>query len=98
MQEWDLPAPVGDADRLYEWEEARDFILTHFATYSPKLKNLALKNFDQGWIDAEPRDGKRTGAFCTYLPKVEESRILLSYDGRLGSLTTFGSRIGTRIS
>ncbi len=94
MEPWDLPAPVGDADRIYQWDEARAFILTNFATYSPKLENLASRAFDEGWIDAEPRDGKQVGAFCMRLPKVEESRILLSYDGRLGQLTTLAHELG----
>ncbi len=63
LENWDLPAPIGNADRLYDWDEARTFILTNFATYSPKLEALARRTFDEGWIDAEPRDGKQVGAF-----------------------------------
>jgi pepF/M3 family oligoendopeptidase len=94
LEQWDLPAPVGDVDRRYEWDEARAFILTHFATYSPRLKDLASKAFNQEWIDAEPRDGKQVGGFCMRLPTVDESRILLSYDGRLGRLTTLAHELG----
>jgi pepF/M3 family oligoendopeptidase len=94
LENWDLPAPIGNADRRYDWHEGRTFILTNFATYSPKLEALARRTFDEGWIDAEPRDGKRVGAFCMRLPAVEESRIFLNYDGRLGRLTTFTHELG----
>lgn len=94
LEQWDLPAPVGDADLQYDWDEAKAFILTNFATYSPRLKALASKAFVQEWIDAEPRDGKQVGAFCIRVPAVEESRVLLSYDGRLGRLTTLAHELG----
>jgi pepF/M3 family oligoendopeptidase len=91
---WDEWAPVGSADRRYEWDEARLFILTNFATFSPELENLARRAFDERWVDAEPRDGKGGGGFCLRLPTVEESRILINYDGRLGQLSTLAHELG----
>jgi oligoendopeptidase F len=94
LDNWDDRAPVGDADRCYEWDEARSFILTNFAAYSPKLEALARRAFDGAWIDAEPRDGKGSGGFCVRLPTAEESRIFINYDGRLGQLSTLAHELG----
>jgi oligoendopeptidase F len=94
LSPWDLTAPVGNADKIYEWSEAQAFITEHFATYSPELKTLAERAFAEGWIDAEPRDGKRGGGGCGRVPSVQESRILINYDGRLGQLATLAHELG----
>jgi len=91
---WDLMAPVSRHVRHYAWAEARDFILTHFASFSPRLAALARRAFDQSWIDAEQRPGKRAGAFCMDVPLVKESRILCNYDGSLDQVFTIAHELG----
>ena len=58
----------GRADKVYTFEEARDFILENFGNFSPDLRAFAKRAFDNRWIDAEQRDGKRGGAFCMGVP------------------------------
>ncbi len=91
---WDLIAPVSRYARHYAWAEARDFILTHFASFSPRLVALARRAFDQRWIDAEQRPGKRAGAFCMDVPLVKASRILCNYDGSLDQVFTIAHELG----
>lgn len=94
MPPWDIWAPVGSADKVYEWAEAQIFIMRNFAVYSSELEALAERAFTGGWIDAEPRDGKSGGGFCERVPSVQESRILINYDGRLGQLATLAHELG----
>jgi pepF/M3 family oligoendopeptidase len=91
---WDLWAPVGRLERRYTFAEARDFILEQFGKYSQRLAGFAQRAFDGNWIDAEPRDGKRGGAFCIPVPAVEESRILCNFDGSLSQVTTLAHELG----
>jgi pepF/M3 family oligoendopeptidase len=91
---WDLWAPVGRAGRRYKWDEARDLILGQFATFSERLEELARRAYDNHWIDAEPRGGKRGGAFCMRLLGVEESRVMCNFDGSLDQLTTIAHELG----
>ncbi len=91
---WDLFAPVGTANPSYSWNEARDFIEAQFAGFTPELAGFARRAFDQRWIDAEPRDGKRGGAFCMRVPGVEESRILANFDGTFDQMTTLAHELG----
>ncbi len=37
---WDIFAPVGKTDKVYSFEEARDFILENFGKFSPELCRL----------------------------------------------------------
>lgn len=91
---WDIFAPVGAASRSYSWPETREFILTNFATFSPHLAALAQRAFDNRWIDAEQREGKRGGAFCMGVDGVKESRILTNFDGSLDQVSTVAHELG----
>jgi pepF/M3 family oligoendopeptidase len=91
---WDLQATVGGSDRCYSYDEARDFILTRFATFSGRLENLAARAFREGWIDAEPRKGKVGGAFCAEVPGLEQSRILANFDGSFDQLLALAHELG----
>jgi pepF/M3 family oligoendopeptidase len=91
---WDLYAPVGRTERRYRWAEAREFVLGQFATFSERLAELARRAYDKRWIDAEPRDGKRGGAFCMRLLGVEESRVMCNFDGSLDQLAAIAHELG----
>jgi pepF/M3 family oligoendopeptidase len=93
---WDLYAPVvpAEAVRSFSWDQAESFVVEHFATFSPSLADLARRAFHSGWIDAEPRAGKRGGAFCSYLPRVQESRVLVNFDGSLDQVFTIAHELG----
>jgi pepF/M3 family oligoendopeptidase len=91
---WDLLAPVGKSERTYTWPEAVRFILTQFKAFDERLERLAKRAFDNNWIDAQPRNGKRGGAFCMDVPGVEESRILCNFDESLDSVSTVAHELG----
>jgi pepF/M3 family oligoendopeptidase len=91
---WDIFAPVGKADKVYSFEEARDFILENFETFSPELAAFAKRAFDCNWIDAEQREGKRGGAFCIGIPGVKESRILANFDNSFDQVSTLAHELG----
>jgi pepF/M3 family oligoendopeptidase len=91
---WDLFAPVGRSERRYSYDEAQEFILAHFGSFSDRLATFARRAFENHWIDAEPRDGKRGGAFCMGVPAVDESRILCNYDGSLDQVFTLAHELG----
>ncbi len=91
---WDLFAPVGEQGQSFSFEQAQEFILNNFAGFSPELESLARTAFESNWIDAEPRSGKRGGAFCMGLPGVKQSRILCNFDGTLDQVTTIAHELG----
>lgn len=93
--EWfDLSAPIYD-DRsvIFDFEKAKNLILDNFARFSNEMYELALKAFNEGWIDAEPRLGKTDGGFCIYIFS-NQSRILVNYDNSIKSLLTLAHELG----
>jgi pepF/M3 family oligoendopeptidase len=91
---WDLFAPVGGEQRRFTWPQAREFIVEKFGTFSDEMGAYARVAFDQNWIDAEPRSGKRGGAFCMGVEGVEESRILANFDGSFDQVSTLAHELG----
>lgn len=91
---WDVFAPSGKTDKSYSWDETRAFVMENFGKFSPDLEAFAKRAFDNNWIDAEQREGKRGGAFCMGLPGVQESRVLCNFDGTLDQVSTIAHELG----
>ncbi len=90
---FDLFAPIGNDVSSWEYAEAEAFILEHFGSYSQRLRDFAARAFDENWIDAEPRAGKRDGAFC--MPLVgDQSRILSNYKPSFAGMRTLAHELG----
>lgn len=90
---YDIFAPLGEGSRVWAYDTARDFILTNFGTYSAKMQELARRAFDEHWIDAEPRNGKRDGAFCMWV-RNGDSRILSNFKPAYGGMNTLAHELG----
>src|SRR5215216_4283309 len=91
---WDIFAPIGKMDKVYSFEEACDFIIKNFEKFSPNLAVFAKRAFDNNWIDAEQREGKRGGAFCMDVQGLKESRILSNFDGSFDQVSTLAHELG----
>lgn len=91
---YDLFAPVGDVERRFTEEEAKDYLLKHFSEFSDDLAHMVVKSFDESWIDFNPRKGKVGGAFCLNIPFAKESRILSNFTGSLSDVVTLAHELG----
>ena len=91
---WDLFAPVGKTGKTYSFEDASGFILANFENFSPELRTFSERAFANNWIDAEMRDGKRGGGFCMKVQSVQESRILVNFDGSQDQISTIAHELG----
>ncbi len=91
---WDLFVAMGEVDRRFSFDEAKDFIIGQLEPFSARLATFTAKAIAEGWIDAEPRKGKRGGAFCMEIPLLEESRILMNFDGSLDEVSTLAHELG----
>jgi oligoendopeptidase F len=90
---YDLFAPVVGARSDRPWEEATADVQAAFGSYSDRLEGLASRAVEERWIDAEPRDGKGSGAFCMGL-QGDRSLVLLNYDGSFRSVQTLAHELG----
>lgn len=90
----DLDAPVGEANTVYNYQEGAEFILHHFAAFGDELTAFTKKAFEDSWIEAEDRPGKRPGGFCTSFPKSNQSRIFMTYSGTPSNVSTLAHELG----
>lgn len=90
---YDVSAPLRKGNRVWEYQDAVNFIVEQFGSYSDKMSRFAKRAFDESWIDAEPRPGKRDGAFCMWL-RNDESRILSNYKPAYGGMSTLAHELG----
>lgn len=95
IQYWDRNAPLPiENDRSYTWDEAVQTVLKAYNEFSPKLYNVAKEFFENPWIDVAPKDGKRSGAFCSG-PLVEEHPFLmLNFVGKRNDVLTLAHELG----
>ena len=91
---YDLFAPAAKVKMKFSYQEAIDFTLEHFYTYSKELGDFTKKAFEDKWVDAEVREGKRGGAFCANLHVIKQSRIMHNYDGSFSDVTTLAHEFG----
>ena len=95
IQYWDrnAPLPIED-DKSYSWDEAVQTVLKAYNEFSPKLYDIAKEFFENPWIDVAPKDGKRSGAFCSG-PLVEEHPFLmLNFVGKRNDVLTLAHELG----
>lgn len=90
----DVDAPVGQGSIHYSYDEGAQLIVEQFRCFSPKMADFAVKAFENGWIEAEDRPGKRPGGFCTSFPISEETRIFMTYAGTASNVSTLAHELG----
>lgn len=91
---YDLFAPIGNMSKEFSFQEANDYIVSNFRTFSDDLADFADNAFKSNWIDGHPRPGKRGGAFCSSLHPIGQSRIMANYDGSFSNLITLAHELG----
>lgn len=92
---WDRNAPLPFAsDVNYSWPEAVEIVLTAYKEFSPRLYKIAKEFFDNNWIDVPPRDGKRSGAFCSGPLAAEHPYLMLNFSGKQNDVLTLAHELG----
>lgn len=94
--EWhDVEAPLATASgEQMSYDEAAAFIIEQFSGFSSELAAFAKQAFEKQWIEAEDRQGKRPGGFCTSFPKSKETRIFMTFSGSASNVSTLAHELG----
>jgi oligoendopeptidase F len=94
LADYDRAATVATADERFAWSDARSLVLDAYGSFSPELGALAQRFFDERWIDAPVRPGKRGGAFCSYTVPSAHPYVLLNYTARRRDVLTLAHELG----
>ena len=94
LADYDRMASVATVDAEFGWDEAKALVLDAYASFSPQLADVAHKFFDESWIDAPVRVGKRPGAFCAYTVPSQHPFLLLNWTSRRRDVLTLAHEMG----
>lgn len=90
----DRYAPLKEASARLPYDEGKDIVLASFGRFSDRMARIASEFFEGRWIDAQPRMGKASGAFCEYVTPKAHPYILMSYQERLDDVMTLAHELG----
>ena len=100
---YDLFAPLstnstksGDSLLSKEWtfDEAKDYIIERYSSFSAEMGEFAKKAFAENWIDAEVRAGKVGGAYDEDFAIGHQSRIMTNFTGAFSDIITLAHELG----
>ncbi|MDC3412722.1 M3 family oligoendopeptidase [Aquibacillus sp. 3ASR75-11] len=91
---YDLDAPISNSTKTFHYQDGAHFIMNQFQKFSPQMASFAKKAFEEQWIEAEDRPGKRPGGFCTSFPDSQQTRIFMTYSGTSSNIATLAHELG----
>ncbi len=94
IADYDRAAAIGEDDVEVGWDEGRDLVLGAYSDFSPELGDLVERFFDERWIDAPARPGKRGGAFCAYTVPSVHPYVMLNWTARRRDVMTLAHELG----
>jgi oligoendopeptidase F len=89
----EAPLPLASAERI-PWEKGVGLVREAFGRGLPSLATYFDSMLTRRWIEAEPREGKRPGAYCTRSDLLDETRVFMTYQGSLGDVSTLAHEVG----
>ena len=98
--ETDITSKYGDSNstsllsKTWTFDEAREYIIKEYNSFSPKMGDFAKNAFDKNWIDARVHPGKVGGAYCQDFYVQKESRVLSNFTGAFSDIITLAHELG----
>ena len=94
LADYDRMAAVTQENPSIPWREARELVQDSYSSFSPVLGDLVRRFFDEHWIDAPVRPGKRAGAFCAYAVPSAHPYVMLNWTSRRRDVLTLAHELG----
>ncbi|HEY3614813.1 MAG TPA: M3 family oligoendopeptidase [Gaiellales bacterium] len=89
----DQYAPLGST-RAVSYEDATSLVERALDDFSPRIGDVARGLYRDNRIDAEPRQGKRGGAFCASIAQDALPYIMLNFTDQMDDVRTIAHEIG----
>ena len=92
---WDIMAPLNDSpEKKYTWEESQKLVVDAYSEFDEEVGVWMQEMFDKRHIDAEVRNGKRSGAYCETWHSGKSAYILQSFNGITSDVFTQAHELG----
>ncbi len=91
----DIVAPLpGMPELKFSFNQAQELITKAYSRFDNQYADAVKEMFSKNHIDAQPRFGKRNGAFCAGYYNGKSSFILESFNGTLSDVFTLAHELG----
>jgi oligoendopeptidase F len=94
LEDYDRYAPIPGGGNALAFGDAKRIVLDAYGDFDPGMADVAQRFFDERWIDAELRPGKRGGAFSASTVPSVHPYVLLNYTGNLRDVMTVAHELG----
>jgi pepF/M3 family oligoendopeptidase len=91
---YELNTPVGCMKKGFTLGEAGDYLEATLGRADKSLGTFVRNAFKRKWIDAYPRRGKYGGGICVPVPSINESRVMVNFNGGFGDMVTIAHELG----
>ncbi len=92
--DYDRYAPTFPDPPACGWERSRSIVETAYSGFDERAGEIVRAFFKNSWIDADPRLGKRGGAFCSSTVPSVHPYILVNYTDRIRDVMTVAHELG----
>ena len=97
LRRYDIYAPLAAADREYSYADGLALVRDSLRGFRPQLSDLVQRVIDADHVDAEPRPGKRGGAFCYSVAPELTPWVFITYTGKARDVATLAHEFGHAI-
>ncbi len=80
--------------KTWTFDEARDYVIARYDSFSKDMGDFARRAFDENWIDAKVRPGKVGGAYDEDFASGHQSRIMTNFTGTFSDIITLAHEAG----
>ena len=95
MHMYDVYAsPVEDAELKLDYEDAYKVVKEGLRPLGERYQELLREAHDNGWIDVEETEGKRSGAYSNSVYGLKHPYVLLNYQKTTGDVFTIAHELG----
>ena len=97
LRRFDIYAPLKETTVEYPFASGVDLVMESLGKVSPEFAAMAERVLAEGHLDALPRRGKDTGAFCWGVVPDATPWVLVNYNDRANDVSTLAHELGHAI-
>lgn len=94
MKDYDRYAPLRQNEATIRWDAARQMVIDAYSEFHPEMGEITRKFFDQNWVDAAIKPGKRGGAYSASTVPSVHPYVFMNYDGKIRDVQTLAHELG----
>ena len=94
LKDFDRYAPLIENEATIDWNNAREMVLNSYSEFHPKMGEITKKFFDNNWIDAAIKPGKRGGAYSASTVPSVHPYVFMNFDGKIRDVQTLAHELG----